>query len=586
VRAPLAVFSTFFIAAGLAFADPGLTLTPSIGSSQPVGTSIKWTASASGSMWYQFSVQPSGGAFSIVRDFSSSPTFTWTPIDEGQYVIRVVAQATGSPSTTLTTTQGFAITTRALTGFPVVTATSNPLVALYSAPPCGTGTIVAQFAIATQSNWQSTNSKPCSATASSNFYIAGMLAATNYKMRHVVYNGSQATASAPVLFTTGAISQTLPTFQLPTPATQQSSLAERVVLHSILDVANVKVTLPVATDIFGRVIWYYNGMYGVPSALFYITRPVDGGTMLGLSSCCGGADYTLLEIDLAGNAVRQTMMSTINRQLAQLGYETVKGIHHEAVRFPNGQTLLIGMLEHTGPPDTLGDMIIALDPNFQVVWAWNSFDHMDQSRGPLLGETCAISYGALCPAQSLSAVDWLHSNSISYSPDDHNLIVSMRHQDWVVKIDYQDGQGSGNVIWRLGWQGDFTFAGIADLYPWFSHQHDVDWQPGSDLVTVFDNGNTRCAVTSSCMSRGQVWQLDEENHIATLQVNDYLGVYSDRHGSAQILSNGNYFFSADYVEPWVVANHVEITPSGSAVYDLVTLGSEYRTFRMKSLYQQ
>jgi hypothetical protein len=162
----------------------------------------------------------------------------------------------------------------------------------------------------------------------------------------------------------------------------------------------------------------------------------------------------------------------------------------------------------------------------------------------------------------------------------------MRHQDWVVKIDYQDGQGSGNVIWRLGWQGDFTFAGIADLYPWFSHQHDVDWQPGSDLVTVFDNGNTRCAVTSSCMSRGQVWQLDEENHIATLQVNDYLGVYSDRHGSAQILSNGNYFFSADYVEPWVVANHVEITPSGSAVYDLVTLGSEYRTFRMKSLYQQ
>ena len=37
------------------------------------------------------------------------------------------------------------------------------------------------------------------------------------------------------------------------------------------------------------------------------------------------------------------------------------------------------------------------------------------------------------------AKDWLHTNSIAYSPADGNLLISMRHQDWVLKLDYRDG---------------------------------------------------------------------------------------------------------------------------------------------------
>ena len=79
-----------------------------------------------------------------------------------------------------------------------------------------------------------------------------------------------------------------------------------------------------------------------------------------------------------------------------------------------------------------------------------------------------------CPPVNLAPVanNWLHSNSVSYTADGH-FLLSMRHQDWVIKINYAIGAGSGNVIWRLGKDDDFTITS-SDPYPWFSHQHDAD----------------------------------------------------------------------------------------------------------------
>ena len=53
-------------------------------------------------------------------------------------------------------------------------------------------------------------------------------------------------------------------------------------------------------------------------------------------------------------------------------------------------------------------------------------------------------------------VDWMHANSIAWSPADDNLIVSVRNQDWVIKINYANGTGDGHIIWKLGADGNFT----------------------------------------------------------------------------------------------------------------------------------
>jgi arylsulfate sulfotransferase len=113
------------------------------------------------------------------------------------------------------------------------------------------------------------------------------------------------------------------------------------------------------------------------------------------------------------------------------------------------------------------------------------------------------------------ANDWLHANSLNYLPDSGNVLMSIRHQDWVVKIDYANGKGSGNVLWKLGQGGDFAIQS-RDPYPWFSHQHDSQLDPATGTFLAFDNGNTRVAMTGGVgNSRGYVLQLDEANLTAT-----------------------------------------------------------------------
>src|SRR5581483_12000385 len=96
------------------------------------------------------------------------------------------------------------------------------------------------------------------------------------------------------------------------------------------------------------------------------------------------------------------------------------------------------------------------------------------------------------------------------------MLVSSRHQDWVIKFNYAGGPGNGNVIWRLGRDGDFRTS-ASDAFPWFSHQHNVEIEPNGDL-SLFDNGNTRVAELGG-HSRGQAWHVDETNRVATRVVN-------------------------------------------------------------------
>jgi hypothetical protein len=231
-------------------------------------------------------------------------------------------------------------------------------------------------------------------------------------------------------------------------------------------------------------------------------------------------------------------------------------------------------------------MVLVLDSDFQVKWAWDAFDHLDVRRGPVLGEV--VSAGSPEPTAvvpRLPAVDWLHVNAVSLSPADGNLIVSLRHQDWVIKIDYRNGAGDGHVIWRLGQGGDFTLNS-ADPTAWFSHQHDAHYIDDHTLI-LFDNGNTRQASDPTAHSRGQVWTLDETNMTATPILNVDLGGYSFRLGSAQRLSNGNYSFlsGSEGQIPRDTARSIEVRPDGTPVYVLGMSSPEYRTFRVRTLYE-
>src|SRR5215470_9824218 len=69
-----------------------VTLAPS-DDSPLVGERVTWTATAAdvgATPVYQFSAATHGGAFHVVRDFSPTNSFTWTPMREGDNDIRVI----------------------------------------------------------------------------------------------------------------------------------------------------------------------------------------------------------------------------------------------------------------------------------------------------------------------------------------------------------------------------------------------------------------------------------------------------------------------------------------------------------------
>jgi hypothetical protein len=375
-------------------------------------------------------------------------------------------------------------------------------------------------------------------------------------------------------------------------------------------------------------------------------------------------DQFLRQIDLAGNIVRETNIGVLQQELKAKGSPAggactaipspppvssacIGAFHHDAVQtLPGGFTAVFVDEEKifpagtqgdtTGlPVDIIGDMILVLDTNWQLVWYWDVFDaanggndypELPVSRTAVLGDTCGATTAGCPPMKLLSpghiapqAHDWLHGNSIYYwpAPQDGNttggdIIWSSRHQDWVFRIDYKDGAGTGQILWRMGPSGDFTFMNTYnDPWPWFSHQHDVGVENnGTGVTTVFDNGNTRVSQPTlstggvpglgnnctpyDCNSRGMALTFSESAKTVTPVVSLDLGNYSTAMGSAQLLSNGNYF----YENPAVVVSlsnvagySIEVGPTpaapqvGPANVLFKLSGSEhYRGFQMPNLY--
>jgi hypothetical protein len=578
-----------------------LSLSPSEPAPQLVGDPVRWTATPSdcaGDLVYQFSVKAAGEPFHVVRDFSALDHFLWAPMEEGRYRIRVTAKDGYDGTDTVSAVVSDRVDSRVTGSHAVVTPTANPLVALFSVPPGRGGTVHVEFSVAgPQPDWRSTNELPRRPGKSTNFFVAGLLPETRYEMRYVVTDHHHEHHSSPLLFTTGAIpaSVVFPPRNVLVPPSPGTDLHQDM-LFQVRASAPQNAPYFYATDLAGRITWYYDAAQAgfLPSQLAAAASLVPGGTVL-----VTGADSmqpvplslnVLREIDLAGNPLRETNLAAVNAQLTALGHDIIYSFSHDVQRLPGGNTAVLGLTERTvdingTPTNYIGIMVVVLDQDFQVTWAWDAFDHLDVNRGPVLGEV--VQPGAGDPdaaVPNLPAVDWLHANTISWSPADQNLVVSLRQQDWTIKIDYANGAGDGHILWRLGQDGDFT-VNSSDPSPWFSHQHDPHFIDDTTLI-VFDNGNTRRASDPNANSRGQVWALDENSQTATLAFNVDLGNYSDRVGSAERLSNGNYCFTSGFiVTPPAGGQSIEVLPDGTPTYVLQLPGvALYRSFRVRTLY--
>ena len=556
------------------------TITPSLPQPQLVGTIVTFTANSTdtdaGPIRYRFRVRPPGGAFSMVRDFSPGAQLAWTPADtDGTFEIEATAKNL-TTGTTAASSISYLVSPVATGADPVVHSTRHPLVALYSAPSCPAGSIMrVRFKLSAEITWHATSPKDCHPTSTMNFYVGGMRANSTYELRQDVFTGARIATGPTLTFTTGSIAVALPTVTQLQPLVPPTSTTEGVTLFATL------VQYPMfAVDASGSVIWYNT------ASTAYATRPVAGGDFLLLFGYTRDlANSGFREVDLGGNLVKETNLERINEQLAAIGMHPATVFHHEVRRLPNGNYLVLAMTERVsdlqGSPatDIAGDMILVLDPDLQLLWAWDTFDHLDVSRPAVLNEVCSNAVLGCVLFNANSANDWTHGNSLALTPDG-NILYSARHQDRVYKIAYANGAGDGHLIWTLGRQGDFTWSS-SDPWPWFSHQHDVSYA-SANVISLFDNGNSRVSSLGG-NSRGQALIIDEAAKTISFALNVDLGNFSPALGSAQRLSNGSYEFGSGLIG----GNHgqgSEFRTDGSLVSLLQAQAVLYRLFRLRDLY--
>lgn len=573
----------FAISATVLQAQMTVSLTPSVPSPAMLGTPIKWTASvqgaSQGTLTYRFRVYHEGRDYRTIIDYGPKSSLNWTTIEEeGTYLMEVSVKNinTGEMGSSTVLYMFEPIPTP---NGPVITPSANPLVYIYTAPPCTSGRMKVQFQSA-GGFVQTTPSKPCRATHSMNFYLAGALPSAALTAQYVLEAGSVVTGPS---VTINAASTSLQPPRVSLLTKGQAPAVDGVLLQSLLNGSSI------ATDLNGNILW------SSPSDLSILTRPVTGGTFMGIyeNDAADPSQQFFREFDLAGTTIAETNAAQVNRQLAVMGVHPINGFHHEARKLPNGNYLVLADSERIltnvqgpGPVDVIGDTILILNRNLQVIWSWDAFDHLDNTRQATLNETCTAPNPGCAPWYlATTANDWLHGNALQYTPDG-NILYSTRHQDWVIKIDYRDGLGNGNILWRLGLDGDFTINS-SDPSPWFSHQHDANFAADNITFTVFDDGNIRNAANPTVHSRGQMLQIDEVNKVATLVLNADVGSYSSAVGSAQALPNGDYHFDSGFIQDAsgnLTSQSVEVSSSGQIVYGIGFAGIEYRSFRMPDLY--
>jgi arylsulfate sulfotransferase len=487
-----------------------------------------------------------------------------------------------------------------------VISTSNPQVAQYTINPPFPGTVTVSFGTTTGYGLQTSTQAIPPGGGPVSFYVAGMRANTLYHMQASMQfdNGLSATDTDHTFMTTSyppnlisPISATTTAGQTPQPGIEMVNLLASSAAQVL------------AIDLSGNVLWAYTPSDVQSPSSIETPKQLPNGdfiVLIGVSSTyplnSGPVPSTALnavrEFDLAGNTVREITMAQLNSALAAHPEVypnplTLQTFHHDVTPLPNGHWLVLAntlksvVLNGTTTTTTvLGDVIVDLDTNLNPVWVWNEFDHLDVNRHPA------------------NFPDWTHTNAVVYSKDDGNLLVSMRHQNWIVKVDYTDGAGTGNILWRLGYQGDFALEGGTDPADWFSGQHWPNFTTANTTGTfglvVMDNGDFRtypststCATTSpepaSCLyTTVPILQLDESAKTAKLAFHQILPVslYNSFGGNAEELANGNIEYDLCGVAgPSSQVFEVTDQSTPQAVWNMTVTGNNaYRAYRLPSLY--
>ena len=237
-----------------------------------------------------------------------------------------------------------------------------------------------------------------------------------------------------------------------------------------------------AYDINGDVRWYLNDYF-----IWNINRLNNGHLLLSSNRLINKPYYMtgLMEMDLLGKVYYE--------------YSLPGGYHHDVYEMPNNNLLVASDNFDSG---TVEDYIVEIDRTTGEIV--KTFD------------LTKILPTEASKSENWVEYDWFHNNSVWYDEKTNSIVLSGRHQDAVINIDYK----SGNLNWIIGdatnWPSEYKkyfFTPIDEDFEWQWSQHAAMVLPNGNIF-IFDNGNNRSKLEENYISadnnysRGVIYKIN------------------------------------------------------------------------------
>ena len=205
---------------------------------------------------------------------------------------------------------------------------------------------------------------------------------------------------------------------------------------------------------------------------------------------------------------------------------TERGLHHDFLKLPNGNVLLLARSHLTPQEATAAGAIDPHHPNGrgwiydylrevrptgpdsgEVVWEWSTSDHLVQDHdpgkadyGPVAGHPgrIDINYNIRSYNRRL-----FHTNSIDYDPVRGHIMLSARNygEIWIIDHDTTTEEAAGakgDLLYR--WGNPRAHGAGGHEHQRLFWQHDAHWippgLPGEGNVLIFNNGTKHHAYSS------------------------------------------------------------------------------------------
>ena len=260
---------------------------------------------------------------------------------------------------------------------------------------------------------------------------------------------------------------------------------------------------PMIVDSAGDVVWYGNH----PSMYVRAIRQLVNGNLF----FRGG--NIVKELDLLANwklwIPTEHPGSVLHHDLLRTPMGTYLSLNSESVEVAGYPTSVDDPDAPTQTASLRDDPVVEFLPDGTLRNEWSLTDMLDPTR---------IGYYSL--RQNQGDLDWGHANAVTYDPSDDSIIVSVRHQDAVVKFSRETGE----LVWILGnhdnWPPEFApflLHPVNTPFRWQYAQH-APMLTGDGTLLLFDNGNNRASPfdgnpvvpDGDNFSRGVEYEIDEE----------------------------------------------------------------------------